>query len=199
MLVSIVTFGTILRWVYRVNCNARCWSDAVTISPAWNVISFFIPVVSLFHPSQGIRQSWSATGDPGAPEAVAAPQWMELWWQLWVATMILCGGINRLQIQSGNEKATLLMPLRDLDETWRVALSPTAPGEVAAPSILRWWWGSWLVATVSDALATLLPATAPAGPWLILLAAVAALPLAGTACRIITRLSTLQHEAIRLQ
>lgn len=82
VLVSLLTFGTILRWVYRVNRNARCWSDAVTISPAWNVLSFFVPIVSLFQPYQGIRQSWSATVAPDDPAAVAAPQWMELWWQL---------------------------------------------------------------------------------------------------------------------
>lgn len=95
--------------------------------------------------------------------------------------------------------AQWVMPLRDLDEVWRVTLSPTAPGEVAAPSILRWWWGSWLIASASGAVAALLPAAAPARPWSILLAATAALPLAVTAARVITRLSTLQHDAIRLQ
>jgi hypothetical protein len=76
----------VLRWLYVVNRNAQSWSDAVTITPGWNVGWFFVPVASLWKPFQAIRELRAATIDPDDPASVVTPDWLRWWWGLWIAS-----------------------------------------------------------------------------------------------------------------
>jgi hypothetical protein len=86
---TIVSGVLILRWIYVVNRNAHHWTDAPFMSPGWNVGWFFVPIASLWKPFQGVRDTWCATENPAEPGAVATPDFLRLWWGLWVATSLL--------------------------------------------------------------------------------------------------------------
>lgn len=88
ILSSILYHVVFLRWVYVVNRNAQQWSDAMTVGPGWNVGWFFIPIACLWKPFEGIREVRGATIAPEAPDSVAVPSWMNLWWGLWVGAAI---------------------------------------------------------------------------------------------------------------
>lgn len=88
VLISILYHIAFLRWVYVVNRNAQQWSDAMTISPGWNVGWFFVPIACLWKPFEGIRESRGATIDAGAPESVDVPTWLRLWWGLSIGASI---------------------------------------------------------------------------------------------------------------
>lgn len=94
-LVSIITAGIYLiaelvcvvvvgRWIYRVNKNAWQISDAMTVSPGWNIGSFFIPIMNLFRPFSGVRETWQASHAPADAYDVPVPAIMRLWWGGWL-------------------------------------------------------------------------------------------------------------------
>jgi hypothetical protein len=44
--------------------------------------------------------------------------------------------------------ALLLMPFRAMRETWQISSDPGAWKSQEIPSLLRWWWGCWLAASI---------------------------------------------------
>lgn len=95
ILLTILYHIVFFRWIYVVNRNAQQWSDSMTISPGWNVGWFFVPVASLWKPFEGIRETRAASIAPEAPDTVAVPTWLNLWWGLWIVAAIY-GNIRAL-------------------------------------------------------------------------------------------------------
>jgi hypothetical protein len=89
MLGYIVTVVVVARWILRVNANAHAISDAMTVTPGWNVGWFFIPIANLWKPFEGLRQTWQASANPADPGSVSVPDIMRWWWGFWLATNIL--------------------------------------------------------------------------------------------------------------
>ncbi|MGK6322095.1 DUF4328 domain-containing protein [Sphingomonas sp. DT-51] len=46
--------------------------------------------------------------------------------------------------------ATLIRPFQVVLEFWRISHDPAAPTRVPVPTLLRWWWGLWLLAMTID-------------------------------------------------
>jgi Domain of unknown function (DUF4328) len=101
LLSTVVAITLVARWIMRVNANAQTVSDSMTISPGWNVGYFFVPIVNLWKPFEGIRQSWQASVAPHHPASVAVPIVMRWWWGLWLATNILGNISFRLGLRGG--------------------------------------------------------------------------------------------------
>ena len=107
VLVNIATIIMSARWIYRVNKNAHSLSDAMTITPGWNIGWFFIPVASLFKPFEGIRQTWQVSHDPDDPVSVPVPSWMRWWWGLWIIASILGNISFRLSMSTNSVDAQI--------------------------------------------------------------------------------------------
>jgi len=99
-LVCVVVIG---RWIYRVNKNAWQFSDAMTVSPGWNVGSFFIPILNLFRPFSGVRETWQASHAPIDADTVPVPAIMRLWWAGW----LIAGMFGQLSFRLGMRADTL--------------------------------------------------------------------------------------------
>lgn len=91
------------RWIYRVNKNAWQISDAMTVSPRWSVGSFFIPILNLFRPFSGVRETWQASHAPADADTVPVPAIMRLWWAGW----LIAGAFGQLSFRLGLRAATL--------------------------------------------------------------------------------------------
>jgi hypothetical protein len=85
----IVAFVPSLMWVHRVNANAQSFADGLSVTPAWNVGWFFVPVGNLWKPFEGMRESWQASEDPENWPAVPVPGLLRAWWGCWLAGNIL--------------------------------------------------------------------------------------------------------------
>ena len=84
-LVNAVAGLTFLVWVYRAISNlAPLGARSIDLLPGWVVISFFIPIVSLFVPLISIRKLWRASHSPREwPKHPVAPL-VTLLWLAWV-------------------------------------------------------------------------------------------------------------------
>jgi hypothetical protein len=91
------------RWIYRVNKNAWQVSNGMTVSPGWNIGSFFIPILNLFQPFRGVRESWQASHSPADPELESTPGLMRLWWGAW----LIAGMLGNLSFRLGMRAETL--------------------------------------------------------------------------------------------
>lgn len=88
------------RWIYRVNKNAWQISDGMTVSPGWAVGSYFIPILNLFRPFRGMRETWQASHAPGDPGSATVPGIMRLWWAGWLITSALGQASFRLGMRA---------------------------------------------------------------------------------------------------
>jgi hypothetical protein len=96
-----------LRWIYRVNRNAHHWSDKMTIGPKWNVGWFLVPIANLWTPFSGLRQTRGATIDPDNPDSAPVPDWMRLWWGLWIASTMVGNVTFRLSMAATTPRALI--------------------------------------------------------------------------------------------
>lgn len=44
--------------------------------------------------------------------------------------------------------ANLVKPFQAMREIWQVSIAPGDPASVPVPSLLRWWWGLWLLSNI---------------------------------------------------
>lgn len=98
--------------------------------------------------------------------------------------------------------ANLWKPFQAMRETWQVSSQPDAWRSVATPSLLRWWWGLWIVSNILGNLSFRLStkihtvAGAIASDYVDVLSAVIEVPLALALIRIVTRITDLQARNI---
>jgi Domain of unknown function (DUF4328) len=107
LVTTLITAVLVSRWIMRVNANAQLVSDHVTITPAWNIGWFFVPIATLWKPFEGVRQSWQASVDPADPGNVPVPNLMRWWWGLWLASSIIGNISFRLSLDGNRD--TLVM------------------------------------------------------------------------------------------
>lgn len=115
--------AAILRWVYVVNRNAHALGGRMAITPAMNVVWFFVPVFNLWKPFTGVRQSWQATLNPAEPDRVPVPGVMRYWWGAWMISSML-GNI------SGRLVARAVSAEEIIRANWLMAVS--TPVDIAA-------------------------------------------------------------------
>lgn len=106
VVVDVIAGAAILRWIYIVNRNAHALGGRMTTSPGWTVFWFFVPIVCLWKPFAGVRESWQATLNPSAPESVRVPVVMRYWWGAWIVSNNL-GMLSGRMARSGTAAAVM--------------------------------------------------------------------------------------------
>ena len=99
--VMIACFVVVGCWIYRANANAHMLSSEMTISPGWAVGSYFIPILNLFRPFQGMKETWLASHFRGNWHGEPAPGLLGWWWALWLVVNILDNIAGRLSDAEG--------------------------------------------------------------------------------------------------
>jgi hypothetical protein len=89
----------VLKWVYRVNLNAKVLAPDKTISPGWAVGWYFVPFAALWKPYQAIRETWQISANPKAWRSAPYPVLLRQWWALWIISNILSNVSFRLSIE----------------------------------------------------------------------------------------------------
>ncbi len=89
LLLLIVCVVAVGMWTYRASANAHAISDEMTITPGWAVGWYFVPIMNLVRPYQGMREIWLASHFRGNWHGEPAPGLLGWWWGLWLVTNIL--------------------------------------------------------------------------------------------------------------
>jgi uncharacterized protein DUF4328 len=108
LIVNLVTAVLVLKWIYRVNHNAQCHADGMSVSPGWNVGFFFVPIMTWFRPYQGVRDSWQVSHDPENWPLVEVPPLLRWWWGCWIISSMLSYVSMRLSFSSSTVGETLV-------------------------------------------------------------------------------------------
>jgi hypothetical protein len=101
------------RWIYLAVANAHAISNEMTVTPGWAVGSYFVPILNLFKPFQGMKEAWLASHHRSNWHAEPTPGLLILWWTLWLATNILGNISFRLMLE--NEDGSLTGAIATLD------------------------------------------------------------------------------------
>ncbi len=93
ILFYLLTAVVFCMWIYRANANARALgAEEMAISPGWSVGWFFVPIANLIKPYHAIREIYQASDPEGGAvdwKESAVPEFIGLWWGLWVFVNIL--------------------------------------------------------------------------------------------------------------
>jgi len=76
-------------WLYRASLNAHALAGGLTISPAWAVGWYFVPVANLWKPYQAVAEIWRASTVSEAWRTVAVPRMLLVWWIVWLVNRAL--------------------------------------------------------------------------------------------------------------
>ena len=76
-------------WLYRASANAHALAGGLTISPAWAVGWYFVPVANLWKPYQAVAEIWRASTISEAWQTVTVPRMLLVWWIVWLANRAL--------------------------------------------------------------------------------------------------------------
>lgn len=90
-----------LRWYLRSIRNARVLHHGITVSPAWVIWYFIIPVVSLFRPYTMASELWRSSLQPEGWKSLHDPALLRWWWAL-----VLGGGFASTIASSVGRAAT---------------------------------------------------------------------------------------------
>lgn len=75
-----------LRWYLRSIRNARVLHRGITVSPAWVIWYFILPVVSLFRPYTMTSELWRSSLKPEGWKSLRDPALLRWWWGLVLAS-----------------------------------------------------------------------------------------------------------------
>jgi hypothetical protein len=83
-------------WIVRANRNVRAFgAKDLRMTPGWAVGYFFIPIVNLWRPFQGMSDLWRASQNPADWTRLQVGALVPVWWTLW----ILSGIMGRMVMQ----------------------------------------------------------------------------------------------------
>jgi hypothetical protein len=95
ILYAIVVACVFGRWLFVAARNVRALGARdLRVTPGMVVGSYFIPILNLFRPYQGLQETWRASHDPDdwqLKRGGALPRW---WWGVWLAAN-LCASVER--------------------------------------------------------------------------------------------------------
>jgi hypothetical protein len=101
VIVSFLATGFLcLKWIYRTSLNAHALVPALTITPAWAVGWYFVPLALLIKPFQAMKETWQASANPAAWRSIDTPGVLRWWWALWLVSSILGNLSFRLQLEA---------------------------------------------------------------------------------------------------
>lgn len=87
VVVFIVTGIAFLKWIYRANVNSRGFGATdMSSSPGWAVGYYFIPIICLFRPFQGMTEVWKVSLNPKNWRSEEGSGLVGTWWMLWIAS-----------------------------------------------------------------------------------------------------------------
>lgn len=69
-------------WFYRVNRNAAVLAADKSISPAWSIIWFFVPLANLVMPFKAMSETWRISLSPANWKDAPLPERVSFWWGL---------------------------------------------------------------------------------------------------------------------
>lgn len=97
--------------------------------------------------------------------------------------------------------ANLLMPFRAMAETWRITHRPAQGSVSEAPTLLKWWWGLFLLTNIlgnaqSRLLESEIAGVLVLGDELIIVSSLLAIPLCVVLVRIVRELSAAQSARL---
>lgn len=114
LLAYLVTSILVLRWIYLSARAAYSVSHRMTVTPGWAVGRFFLPIVNLWTPYQGIAEIWRVSVAPAAPDVVPTPVILRWWWGLWLASSLFGHIGGRLTLQADTAKGLINAAWADL-------------------------------------------------------------------------------------
>ncbi|MCY2976916.1 MAG: DUF4328 domain-containing protein [Planctomycetota bacterium] len=99
-LLTAIVFST---WINHAHHNVRGFgAEAMTITPAWAVGFFFVPIFNLFKPYKAMSELWRASQSPGDWSSNSTGL-VPLWWTLWILSFFL----GRISQQVGKAATTV--------------------------------------------------------------------------------------------
>ena len=117
LIVMIVTFVVVGRWIYRASVNAHATGAEMTITPGWAVGWYFVPIANLFKPFQAMKEIWLASHYQ--PLYETAPPLLSAWWALWIVSNVL----GNISFRLSADQASLAAMLDFADGILHVVLS----------------------------------------------------------------------------
>jgi hypothetical protein len=86
----------------------RAIAGGTAITPGWAVGWFFVPLLNLFKPFDGIREAWQVSAGSENWQAVPVPASLRVWWGLWIAYSVVENITGRLPDSEVRGTAALL-------------------------------------------------------------------------------------------
>ena len=84
-------------WIYNAACNARALgARGLQISPGWAVGWYFVPLMSLFKPFQGMEEIWTASASAAGWRSQRTPALLRWWWGAWLLANVAGAAVFRL-------------------------------------------------------------------------------------------------------
>lgn len=149
-----VTLG--LLWFYRANRNAAALASDKSVSPAWSIAWFFIPIANFVMPFRAMSETWRISHSPMNWRETHLPERVSFWWGLLLLSSLL-GVMEGFPGETGQDTGPLLLSME-----LKLLGSCMATG---AALLLR-----KIVREISEAQATALnlpPLSGPAAPAVI--------------------------------
>ena len=88
--VVLITAIAFLKWIYRANLNSRGFgARGMAFTPGWAIGCYFVPILNLFKPYQGMKEIWMVSVDPESWEAQPPSPLLGCWWALWLGAGFL--------------------------------------------------------------------------------------------------------------
>ena len=87
--IYVVTAILTLKWIYRVNLNAKLLAPDKATGPGWAVGWYFIPFASLVMPYRAMSEAWRISLSPADWRNLSTPGLLPLWWGLFLLTNFL--------------------------------------------------------------------------------------------------------------
>lgn len=99
IIVFVISGVLILKWIHRVNYNARqLGATAMKFTPGWSVGWFFVPIFSLWKPYQAMVEIWRASDSPDDPSQAGQNSILAWWWGAWLANGFISQAAMRLTL-----------------------------------------------------------------------------------------------------